>query len=295
MAPYSQALMALLVSVAPNLKSMALCPLGWEDKAALSKLRGLKFLPDSDDSGHLGSRSYISYDIFDPLDLVRNLPALRNVSFNAITDYHSEDDPIPASSANYKSISIRHSMSPEALCGAIESAKPLEELVYSIGGRGTLKRLDINLDADLYLEEIYKQTGRDSVFADPTGCTLNCFTQLKHLALGVHSLYYYPSGIDKDHSLIHSMADGMPPNLESLRPYGYRKDLGSVRRWNPSQINIDAHVSRLMEEKDTKLPSLKSIEGLEGCIPNAETIEDLDSHPELIWKRPEGQWPVYEY
>ncbi|KAJ0426563.1 hypothetical protein BJY00DRAFT_272463 [Aspergillus carlsbadensis] len=83
----------------------------------------------------IDSQSYTSYDILEPLVLVRKLPAREIVTFNGITDRHAEADPVPRSSANSSRISTKIScLSPNALCGAIEPANRLEELVYSMAG-----------------------------------------------------------------------------------------------------------------------------------------------------------------
>ncbi|KAL3485192.1 hypothetical protein BJX62DRAFT_243179 [Aspergillus germanicus] len=223
----------------------------------------------------IDSQSYTSYDIFEPLDLVEKLQALESVALNGITDHHAEADPVPRSSAKYSRISIQHScLSPNGLCGAIESATRLEELVYSIGGRDSpdglhsmvdlyayltsllmhkdsIERLDLSVDANLSFKELLKAAGEDSVLASPVECTLKLFDKLKHLALGAHTLYYYTPETNKDQAEIPSIADGLPLNLESLRIYGYRKGNSSMARWELPHLDLDTHVSRFMEERES--------------------------------------------
>jgi hypothetical protein len=106
---------------------------------------------------------------------------------------------------------------------------------------------------------------------------------------------YYTSETSKDHIEIHSIADGLPPNLKSLRIYGYRKGSSSMARWDLPNLDLDAHISRFMGERESKLPNLKRIEGVNQCIPNSEPVKDANNQPELICKREEGSWSVYEY
>jgi hypothetical protein len=66
-----------------------------------------------------------------------------------------------------------------------------------------------------------------------------------------------------------------------------------MARWELPHLDLDAYVSRFMEEREAKLPNLMRIEGVNQCIPNAEPVEDADNQPELIWTREEGSSPVY--
>jgi len=40
-----------------------------------------------------------------------------------------------------------------------------------------------------------------------------------------------------------------------------------------SDIDVDAQIEKLAQEKDAKLPGLKIFEGVDPCIPNGRTVE----------------------
>ncbi|KAL4909236.1 hypothetical protein BDW74DRAFT_174436 [Aspergillus multicolor] len=79
-----------------------------------------------------------------------------------------------------------------------------------------------------------------------------------------------------------SLADGLPSNLESLRIYGYKKGDPLVYM---QDLKMDYHIAKLMEEKETKLPHLMRVEGVEEYIPNAEVVPDAGDNPHLLWER----------
>jgi hypothetical protein len=181
----------------------------------------------------------------------------------------------------------------------------------------TLEHLDLDCEADLPLESLFFR-GDSAYFREwveelrerpgdniplrqrppPTGFFLRSFTKLRSLCLGIHLLYYFARGIDDDllNEEVFSLADRLPPNLESLRIYGYEKGIKPRVRGSPSQI-FDDMLSQLLKEKDEKLPRLTHIAGIEELIDHAATLppqmrpEDID----LVWQREEDQWTEYEY
>ncbi|KAH1475315.1 hypothetical protein KXX53_005531 [Aspergillus fumigatus] len=81
-----------------------------------------------------------------------------------------------------------------------------------------------------------------------------------------------------DHSVddSFSLVDHLPPNLESLRIYGYKKEMKPRLR-------------------DQKIPRLAVIEGIEELIPNGETLEGPENQ-DKIWKgEADDEWTDYEY
>ncbi|KAE8378257.1 hypothetical protein BDV26DRAFT_261865 [Aspergillus bertholletiae] len=49
---------------------------------------------------------------------------------------------------------------------------------------------------------------------------------------------------------------------------------------------VKAQIAMLVQAKGEKLPTLKTIEGIDTHIPHGRTVEDPDAHPELLWERP---------
>jgi hypothetical protein len=135
-------------------------------------------------------------------------------------------------------------------------------------------------------------------------CSLRSFLQLKDLRLGVHILYLYARGyggeqcddewgdqlVDESFSLV----DHLPPNLESLRIYGYKKGMKPRLRGVPQNF-LEDQLAKLLAEKDQKLPRLAVIEGIEEPIPNAETL-DGPGNKDKLWKgEADDEWTDYEY
>ncbi|KAF7181452.1 hypothetical protein CNMCM7691_000670 [Aspergillus felis] len=135
-------------------------------------------------------------------------------------------------------------------------------------------------------------------------CSLRSFLQLKDLSIGVHILYLYARGyggeqrgdpwgdqlIDESYSLV----DHLPPNLESLRIYGYKKGMKPRLRGVPQNL-LEDQLAKLMAEKDQKLPRLAVIEGIEELIPNGETLEG-PGNKDKLWKgEADDEWTEYEY
>lgn len=314
-------------------------------------------------------RFYEDYDVYGSLNLVRRLPAVESVRFDAIVESENPSVRLPPRSANYTRIIIRHSMLDYHYhSNLIESAKVLKEFTFSIGGRassdsslriispdrllrsllihrGTLDHLDLNMedhvsldilfnDDDSYqrrrlfedddeetteherleyemewadeLELLSSSSNNNNIKKDdedenPPRCSLKSFHHLKHLSLGIYLLLYYALGIGDDKINLDdsnwesfSLADHLPPNLESLCIYGY--DKGNMEPpYGIPDFHLDAHVAKFMEEKEAKLPSLKVVEGVDELVPNDTSVEDPDDSPELLWEREEVEWTDYEY
>jgi hypothetical protein len=50
-----------------------------------------------------------------------------------------------------------------------------------------------------------------------------------------------------------------------------------------------------MEKRAEKLPRLKTVEGVEECIPHAEVVGDADNEEDLLWTYEREDWSDYEY
>lgn len=77
-------------------------------------------------------------------------------------------------------------------------------------------------------------------------------------------------------SASYRLIDALPPNLEFLRLYGYKKGEVDV---------IDGYVNELLEKKADRFPKLREIEGVDEFLPGVpgtygEEVEDDD-----IWVR----------
>jgi hypothetical protein len=379
-----QALAALLVSVSPELESLAFSPVGWEPSKLsmirsgednpptsymfklfmeranaknrgipyLQNLRTVRFLPDSGNELY-DDRFYEEYDLYGSLNLVRRLPAVEAVHFDAIVESECPSVRLPPRSANYSKVAIRHSILDYTYhVNIIDSAKNLKEFTFSVGGRDsrdgshrlispnhifksllihrkTLEHLDLDMedhvdkrllfDNDYHLswlddgeedeqdkeqyefewaEELMEleSSKEDSVESPPPRCSLRSFDGLKHLSLGINLLYYYARGIGDDtiDAESFSLVNNLPPNLESLCIYGYEK--GMKPQWGLPDLQLDSHMSKLMEEKDEKLPFLKFVQGVDELIPNAKSVEHPDDNEELLWaQEEEDEWTEYEY
>ncbi|KAF4279576.1 hypothetical protein CNMCM8057_004427 [Aspergillus fumigatus] len=134
--------------------------------------------------------------------------------------------------------------------------------------------------------------------------SLRSCLELKDLSLGIHILYLYARGYGGDqcgdqwgdHSVddSFSLVDHLPPNLESLRIYGYKKGMKPRLRGVPQNL-LEDQLAKLMAEKDQKLPRLAVIEGIEELIPNGETLEG-PGNQDKIWKgEADDEWTDYEY
>ncbi|EAW18941.1 uncharacterized protein NFIA_088970 [Aspergillus fischeri NRRL 181] len=145
-----------------------------------------------------------------------------------------------------------------------------------------------------WADELEKLPAEDESTADD--CSLRNFLQLEDLSLGVHILYLYARGYGGDQvdNGSFSLVDHLPPNLVSLRIYGYKKGM-KPRLKGVSQNSLEEQLAKLMAEKDEKLPRLAVVEGIEEPIPNGETIEG-PMNKDKLWKGDADEdWTVYEY
>ncbi|OIW27053.1 hypothetical protein CONLIGDRAFT_707811 [Coniochaeta ligniaria NRRL 30616] len=77
-------------------------------------------------------------------------------------------------------------------------------------------------------------------------------------------------------SASYRLVDALPPNLEFLRLYGYRK--GEVEI-------IDDHVKELLERKADRFPKLGEIEGVDEFLPGVPGTYDADPEVDHHWLR----------
>lgn len=108
---------------------------------------------------------------------------------------------------------------------------------------------------------------------------------MKSLSLGIHTLYYLSRGIGADRvdDASFSIVDHLPPNLEALCIYGYEKGMKPQVEGLLDDV-FDRQLEKLLAEKDTKLPRLLCIEGIE-FIRNATTIKQPTANDEDLWER----------
>ncbi|KAL4869022.1 hypothetical protein BDV12DRAFT_196645 [Aspergillus spectabilis] len=277
----------------------------------LQNLRTVEFPPENptsiDEEDHGDGYLFELYDAFESLGLVGRLPAMQSFFLDGMEIEEGLGRPPPAS-ADYSRISIKHSsVEIDAWRIIIASAKRLEEVVYTIGGRiplngsfivyphaifnsllshrDSLERLDLNLEDSLDPDLLFDQkrgleTGmsdesedHDALLAYLKGASFKDFTKLKHLSIDVYQFYYFARGIGNENNERDiSLADGLPQSLESLRIYGYEEGVPYKPHLQPDLKipDLDPHIANFMEEKDSKLPRLKQIEGLDKCIPDCK-------------------------
>ncbi|RAQ54054.1 hypothetical protein AFGD_005474 [Aspergillus flavus] len=122
-------------------------------------------------------------------------------------------------------------------------------------------------------------------------CALRSFPNLKHLSIGTHVLYCYARGFGAGRlKEPFSLVDNLPPHLESLRIYGYGLPGEYPHKYKESlDLDVEAQIANLLEQKDAKLPSLKVIEGIDTPIPHGHTVEDCDDE-HLLWQREDYDW-----
>ncbi|KAB8211631.1 hypothetical protein BDV34DRAFT_87040 [Aspergillus parasiticus] len=349
----AQVLAAMLVSLSPQLESLAFCPLGGyqsceeyvfenflrraiaekRDVAGLQNLRSVRFLSDIDNLAD-DETLYWDYEVHDSLNLVRQLPAIDSVRFDAVQPSRDVAMWPPPRSANYTDIMLYHCnmQTPEELDIIIQSAKRLRKFAFTVGGRSdldgdvamvspiytlesllthrhTLEELDLDIQGHVWFREIFDEdrdifrSGPDEVDEElqdwvaqkeailgeeslAPDCALRSFPNLKHLSIGTHVLYCYARGFGAGRlKEPFSLIDNLPPRLESLRIYGYGLPGGETHRYEPPlDLDVEAQIANLLVQKDTKLPSLKVIEGIYTPIPHGHTVEDCnDEH--LLWRR----------
>ncbi|OGM47957.1 hypothetical protein ABOM_002750 [Aspergillus bombycis] len=156
----TQALTALIISVAPKLESFAFPVIRSEFdspsecylmlQAFLERANAnptkISYLQNLRDVCCLGNkdlilsdeRFYENYDLAEQMKLVGNLPAVETIRVDAIEDRHESIELEPRST-NFKKVYIRNSnYSSGSLAEIIKSCRRLEEFEYSIGGRGSV-------------------------------------------------------------------------------------------------------------------------------------------------------------
>ncbi|KAH1381174.1 hypothetical protein KXV89_009273 [Aspergillus fumigatus] len=299
-----------------------------KDMPFLQNLRAVRFLVDPNTCVYRTS-DYQPYDLFSSLNLVRRLPAMETVHVDAISD---PDLPSVEPQLNLEIILVSQFSTPAFIAQCVFRAlfahrATLRQLDLDVEGQ--TRQLDLvglrylkytpeeeeeqgsHRDDPVYLHEwadeleklpVEKEQIPSNVSVD--AWSLRSCLELKDLSLGIHILYLYARGYGGDqcgdqwgdHSVddSFSLVDHLPPNLESLRIYGYKKGMKPRLRGVPQNL-LEDQLAKLMAEKDQKLPRLAVIEGIEELIPNGETLEG-PGNQDKIWKgEADDEWTDYEY
>lgn len=307
-------------------------PRSQETLPFLHHLRQVQFLVDPDtkiDRWYY----YQPYDLYGSLNLVHRLPVVESIRVNAIMITQRPSIEPPPRSANYTKITIRNSnIDYYHLVRVIESAKRLKEFTYAVGGRGStdgmlsifspdhvfralllhadsLVYLDLDVEAETPLAETFDPTLGQHFFGNidnrssrsqgsqASPCSLRGLTNVKNLSLGIHTLYYLARGIGTDQvdDVSFAIVDYLPLNLEALCIYGYEKGMKPQVKGLPDDV-FDRQLEKLLAEKDTKLPRLSYIEGIDEFIENATTIKKPATNDEDLWEREtDDEWTDHEY
>ncbi|RAO69287.1 uncharacterized protein BHQ10_005299 [Talaromyces amestolkiae] len=143
------------------------------------------------------------------------------------------------------------------------------------------------------------ETDEHPVYDWSSPCTLRGLPKLKNLSLGIHLLYYLARGIGGDQveeeEASFAIVDHLPPNIESLCIYGYEKGMKPYIQGLPLDV-FDRQLEKLLAEKDTKLPRLTYIEGIDELIVNAFTVAQPHHDHEDLWERgTDDNWTNHEY
>lgn len=142
------------------------------------------------------------------------------------------------------------------------------------------------------LQELQLEQGSQS-----SPCSLRGLTNVRNLSLGIHLLYYLSRGISADQvdDASFAIVDHLPPNLEALCIYGYKKGMKPQIEGLSDDV-FDRQLEKLVAEKDTKLPRLSYIEGIDEFIENATTVEHPETNDKDLWEREtDDEWTDYEY
>lgn len=300
-----------------------------EGKPYLQNLRSVELLPHQD-SAWEDDRFYIDFDFFGMILFFNQLPSMERIGVDIIIEDENGLHDLEPSSSNISRVRIDHSnLETWFLSPLINSCKVLKEFRYTIGGRGssdgsfaafnprtflkamlghkeTLETLNIDADNDCYftaMEEYgyHQAVERDEdegepAHNDPQGLwertgSLRDFSALTHLNIGIGILLFLALGTqrmeagDFDFDEL-ALADSLPDALESLVIIGYEKGV---------RADFDKVITRFVIDKDTKLPNLKHVTGIESMIKRAETVISPDDENELLWEREEEEWSEYEY
>ncbi|KNG91497.1 hypothetical protein ANOM_000102 [Aspergillus nomiae NRRL 13137] len=196
----------------------------------------------------------------------------------------------------------------------ISPVSPIDTLESLLTHRHTLEELDLDIQGHLTLpemlgedhdafhsgsfdedEELEKWVAQKkeilAVESPAPECSLRSFPNLKHLSIGTHVLYSYTRGFGAGRlKEPFSLIDNLPPRLESLRLYGYGLPGEYPHRSKRSlDLDVEAQIAMLLKQKDTKLPSLKVIEGIDTPIPHGHTVEDCTGDRHLLWQREDDE------
>jgi hypothetical protein len=149
-----------------------------------------------------------------------------------------------------------------------------------------------------WAEELQGLEADDHLVDDRSSlCALRGFTKLKNLSLGIHLLYYLARGIggEQVEEASFAIVDHLPPNLESLCIYGYKKGMKPEVEGLPDDV-FDTQLENLLAEKDIKLPRLTYIEGIDELIENAATVKQPEENNDDLWGRDtDDDWTDHEY
>lgn len=154
-----QALAALLMSVAPNLESLKLRPIGRYMRKSypplpleqfllhctsvfnsvfLQNLRRIDLL-HTDDALDNDPLYFNRYDLLYHMSLFHQLPAIEHVRVGGMEIDENGREDFPPLTSNMRHIELVHSVLPTMfLCSVITSSKRLQHFTHSVGGRVTL-------------------------------------------------------------------------------------------------------------------------------------------------------------
>lgn len=96
--------------------------------------------------------------------------------------------------------------------------------------------------------------------------SLHDFTALTHLAIGIKTLL----GTAGEPPF--KLVDALPKSLQSLLLRGYEKGVNTVH---------DAHVEELMNNRETVLPNLREVLGVDVVIPSSTLVDDINEAEEI--------------
>lgn len=121
-------------------------------------------------------------------------------------------------------------------------------------------------------EETQLQDLESSTFQDDADYSLRSFPVLKELRLGMGDLFDFACHLGFDVDLqdpAFSLADYLPPRLEKLVIYDYDKEQCA----DGEEFFQHAQIVNLVEEKETKLPTLREVQGEDifaTCVPDEQ-------------------------
>lgn len=124
------------------------------------------------------------------------------------------------------------------------------------------------------------------------GCSFANFAKLQHLRIGIKSLLggvmhdwknrQYPDDpVAKLPEGGPRLVDRLPPSLVSLAIYGYERGYCQ---------DVDDQIDELLRERQTKLPLLEKVEGIETKIPSFEELYGNEADDENLWVEEERDW-----